>query len=445
MNDSEVKDNPVSGNDVNDRNATVTRDAGDPTGTPSLKTRLLRFTPLVLVLLALAVGILPRLKAHAALRTQTESLSVPVVSVVNPKAAPAAQRIELPADVQPYQEASIFARTNGYLAHWYKDIGTPVPAGELLAYIETPEVDAQLEQARADEHTAQAEYDIAKVTADRWVGLLKTNAVSREVAEQDVATMKARAATLASMQANAQRLSKMQSYERVVAPFAGVVTARNVDVGALIDSGSAGGSKMELFHLAETDKLRVFVDVPQVYAQDMQPGVPATLTLPQRPGSPLHGAVARTSGAINSASRTLRVEVDVDNQDGAVLPGAYALVDLDVTTPHPLLSVPVNTLLFRPNGVQVAVVDGTGKAQLRTVTLGRDFGTTIEVTSGLDVSERVIANPGDAIAPGDAVRVVGNPPGAGKPSSGGTPPGTGAPSGNGTPPGADKPAKSPSA
>ncbi|HEY4445502.1 MAG TPA: efflux RND transporter periplasmic adaptor subunit [Steroidobacteraceae bacterium] len=391
--------------------------ANDPKVVPSLKTRLLRFTPLVLVLLALGIGILPRLKAHAALRTQTQSFSVPVVSVVNPTAAPAVQRIELPADVMPYQEASIFARTNGYLAHWYKDIGTQVPAGELLATIETPEVDAQLLQARADEHTAQAQYDIAKVTADRWMALLKTNAVSREIAETDVATMKARAATLASMQANVQRLSKMQAYERVVAPFAGVVTARNVDVGALIDSGSAGGSKMELFHLAETDKLRVFVDVPQAYAQDMQPGVPATLALPQQPDHPLHGTVARTSGAINSASRTLRVEVDVDNQYGAVLPGAYALIDLEVTAPHPLLSVPVNTLLFRPDGVQVSIVDGTGKAQLRKVTLGRDFGTTIEVTSGLDASERVIANPGDAIAPGDAVRVVENPPDAGKPST----------------------------
>jgi len=372
-----------------------------------LKARLLRFTPLVAALLALGLGVLPRLEARAALRAQTASFSIPVVSVVRPKAAPALQRIELPADVQPYQEASIFARTNGYLAHWYKDIGTQVPAGELLATIETPEVDAQLEQARADEHTAQAQYDIAKMTADRWVSLLKTNAVSREVTDQDVATMKARAATLASMRANVHRLSKLQSYERVVAPFAGVVTARNVDVGALVDSGSAGGSKMELFHLAETDKLRVLADVPQVYAQDMQPGVPATLTLPQRPDLPLHGAVARTSGAINSASRTLRVEIDIDNQDGAVLPGAYALVDLGVTTSHPLLSVPVNTLLFRPNGVQVAVVDATGRAQLHRVTLGRDFGTTVEVTSGLDVSERVIANPGDAIAPGDAVRIVG--------------------------------------
>jgi membrane fusion protein, multidrug efflux system len=418
MNDSAVNDNPASA-EMNDRNATMTGDSGnpgdpgdpgDPTGSHrSLKTRLLRLTPVALVLLALAVGILPRLKAHAALRTQTQSFSIPVVAVVNPKAAPPVQRIELPADVQAYQEAAIFARTNGYLAHWYKDIGTQVPAGELLATIETPEVDAQLEQARADEHTAQAQYDIAKVTADRWVGLLKTNAVSREVAEQDVAAMKAQAATLASMRANVQRLSKLQSYERVVAPFAGVVTARNIDIGALIDSGSAGGSKMELFHLAETDKLRVFVDVPQVYAQDMQPGVPATLSLPQRPDQLLHGAVARTAGAINSASRTLRVEVDVDNQGGAVLPGAYALVDLEVSTSHPFLLVPVNTLLFRPNGVKVAVVDGTGKAQLRTVTLGRDFGTTIEVTSGLDVSERVIANPGDAIAPGDAVHVVEKP------------------------------------
>jgi RND family efflux transporter MFP subunit len=404
-----MNDSDVNGNDMNDQDATVRRDARDPTTIRrSLKTRLLRLTPFALVLLALGVGILPRLRAHAALRTQTESFSTPVVSVVHPKAAPAVQRIELPADVQAYQEASIFARTNGYLAHWYKDIGTRVPVGELLAYIETPEVDAQLEQAHAAQNTAQAQYDIAKVTADRWVGLLKTNAVSREVAEQDVATMKAQAATLAATQANVRRLSKLQSYERVIAPFAGVVTARNVDVGALIDSGSAGGSKMELFHLAETDKLRVFVDVPQVYAQDMQPGVPATLTLPQRTDSPLHGAVARTSGAINSASRTLRVEVDVDNQHGDVLPGAYALIGLDVTTSHPLPSVPVNTLLFRPNGVQVAVVDGSGKVLLRTVTLGRDFGTTVEVTSGLDVSERVISNPGDAIAPGDAVRVVDN-------------------------------------
>jgi len=381
-----------------------------------MKARLRRLMPLALLLLALGVGILPRLKAHAALRTQTQSFSIPVVSVVHPKATPAVQRIELPADVQAYEEASIYARTNGYLAHWYKDIGTQVPAGELLATIETPEVDAQLEQAHADEHTARVQYDIAKVTADRWVGLLKTNAVSREVAEQDVATMKAQAATLEAAEANVHRLSKLQSYEKVVAPFAGVVTARNIDVGALIDSGSAGGSKMELFHLAETDKLRVFADVPQIYAKDMQPGVPATLTLPQRPDRPLRGTVARTSGAINSASRTLRIEVDVENQDGAVLPGAYALVDLDVTASHPLLSVPVNTLLFRPEGVQVAVVDGTGKVLLQTVTLGRDFGTTVEVTSGLDVSERVIANPGDAIAPGDAVRVAEKSPSAGDPS-----------------------------
>jgi RND family efflux transporter MFP subunit len=198
----------------------------------------------------------------------------------------------------------------------------------------------------------------------------------------------------------------LQSYEKVVAPFAGVVTARNIDVGALIDSGAAGGSKMELFHLAETDKLRVFVDVPQAYAQDMQVGVPATLTLAQSPGQALHGTVARTSGAIDSASRTLRVEVDVDNKDGVVLPGAYALVNLDVTVAHPRASVPVNTLLFRPNGVQVAVVDDKGKVTLKTITLGRDFGTTIEVASGLTLDERVIANPGDAIAPGDSVRVV---------------------------------------
>jgi membrane fusion protein (multidrug efflux system) len=283
------------------------------------------------------------------------------IGAADAEAAPAVQRIELPADVHAYQETSIYARTNGYLAHWYKDIGTHVPAAEFLADIETPEVDAQLEQARADANTAHVQYDIAKVTADRWVGLLKTNAVSRETAEQDVATMKARAATLRAAQANVDRLQKLQSYEKVMAPFAGVITARNIDVGALIDSGSAGGPKMELFHLAETDKLRVFIDVPQDYAQDMQPSVPATLTLPQWPSRPLKVTVARTSGAIDSVSRTLRIEVDVDNQDAGVLPGAYALVDLDVTVAHPRMSLPVNTLLFRPKGVQVAVAgESTG-------------------------------------------------------------------------------------
>jgi len=382
----------------------------EPAPTPkSSKPWWLRMMPLALVLLALGIGILPRLKAHAALRTQTASFVTPLVSVVQPKAAPAVQRIELPADVRAYQETSIYARTNGYLAHWYKDIGSQVPVGELLADIETPEIDAQLDQARADANTAQVQYDIAKVTADRWVGLLKTNAVSRETAEQDVATMKGLAATLTAMQANVKRLQKLVSYERVTAPFAGVVTARNIDVGALIDSGSAGGVKMELFHLAETDKLRIFIDVPQDYAQDMQPGVAATLTLPQWPSRALHGTVARTSGAIDPVSRTLRIEVDVDNHDSAVLPGAYALVDLDVTVAHPRLSVPVNTLLFRPNAVQVAVVDDAGKVSLQAISLGRDFGTTVEVASGLTGKERVIANPGDAIAAGDSVRVIATP------------------------------------
>jgi membrane fusion protein (multidrug efflux system) len=379
---------------------------GNPTVTRRSKARWLRLMPLALVLSALAAGILPRLKAHAALRTQTASFGMPLVSVVQPKAAPAVQRIELPADVRAYRETSIYARTNGYLAHWYKDIGSPVPAGELLADIETPEIDAQLDQARADANTAQVQYDIAKVTADRWVGLLKTNAVSREITEQDVATMKGLAATLTATQANVKRLQKLVSYERVTAPFAGVVTARNIDVGALIDSGSAGGSKMELFHLAETDKLRVFIDVPQDYAQDMQPGVAATLALPQWPSRALHGTVTRTSGAMDPVSRTLRIEVDVDNHDAAVLPGAYALVDLDLTVAHPRLSVPVNTLLFRPSGVQVAVVNDLGVVSLQTITLGRDFGTTVEVASGLTGKEHVIANPGDAIGAGDSVRIT---------------------------------------
>ena len=364
----------------------------------------------------LAVGIVPRLDARAALQQQTEALAVPTVQVTLPTVAPVDQTLVLPGDIEAYQQTPIFARTNGYLKAWYADIGTHVKAGQLLATIDAPEVDAALRQARADEQQAQANDQFAQLSATRWQQLVQTHAVSQQDTDMKSSDAQAKHAALLAAQSNVARLAQLQSYEKVYAPFDGVITARNIDVGALIDSGASGGSKMELFHLAETDKLRVFADVPQAYAQDMQTGVPATLTLPQRPDRPLHGTVARTSGAINSASRTLRVEVDVDNRDGSVLPGAYALVDLEMTASHPLLSVPVNTLLFRPNGVQVAVVDGTGKVLLRTVTLGRDFGTTVEVTSGLDGSERVIANPGDAIAPGDTVRVVENQLAGGKPS-----------------------------
>jgi RND family efflux transporter MFP subunit len=328
------------------------------------------------------------------------------VSVVNPQASPIAQPIILPADVQPYQNVAIFARASGYIAKWNFDIGAQVTAGQLLAVIDAPEVDAQLAQAKADAATALSNYQIAKTTSQRWQELVKTNAVSHQEAEQNVSTMKAREATLVAARANVDRLNQMKSYENVYAPFSGVVTDRGVDVGTLVDSGATGGMKQQLFHLVETDKLRVFVNVPQDAVRDAGIGTTASLTLPQWPGRTFTGTVVRTTGAIDAVSRTLRVEVDVDNPDGAILPGAYASVRLNAQDAQPPLSIPVSALLFRPDSVQVATINAANRVAMQTVTLGRDFGTRIEISTGLDTNARVVANPNDAIASGEFVTVA---------------------------------------
>jgi RND family efflux transporter MFP subunit len=370
------------------------------------KTWRRRLPAIAIVVAGLAIGILPRIQARSDVRQQTQALAIPTVSVVYPQPSPSADHIDLPAAVQPYQDVPIFARTTGYVAHWYADIGTQVTAGALLAVIDTPEVDAQLEQAKATAASALADYEIAKITAERWQVLLKTNSVSRQTVQQDVALMKARAATLAAVRADVNRLSKLQSFEKVYAPFAGIVTARNVDVGTLIDSGSSGGPKTEMFHLVETDKLRVFADVPQDDVRNAGVGTAATLTLSQWRGRTFGGTVTRTAGAIDPVTRTLRTEVDVDNGDGAIMPGAYAYIHLNGVNAQPRVSVPVSALLFRPDGVQVATVNAANRVSMQAVTLGRDFGTRIEVISGLNGHERVIANPNDAIASGDAVHIA---------------------------------------
>ena len=358
------------------------------------------------VMAALAIGLYPHLQARSALQEQTQSLAIPTVSVTYPQPSPAAHQIDLPADVQAFQEVPIFARMNGYVVHWYADIGTHVTEHQLLAVIEAPEVDAQLDQAKAAAASALADYEIAKITADRWQALLKTNSVSRQVAEQDVAIMKARAATLAAERANVNRLGQLQSYEKVYAPFAGVVTRRGIDVGTLIESGNGGGPKTEMFRVMETDKLRVFAEVPQDDVRDAGIGTAATLTLPQWPGRTFNGAVTRTAGAIDGVSRTQRTEVDIDNTDGALLPGAYAYIHLNAMSPQPSVSVPASALLFRPEGVQVATINSANRVALQTVRLGRDFGTRVEVRTGLTGRERVVTNPNDAIAPGDSVHIA---------------------------------------
>jgi len=357
----------------------------------------------------LVIGIVPRLQASTALTSQAAAQHALSVSVIKPRSAPAVQELLLPGSVMPYADASIYARTSGYLEHWYADIGARVKTGQTLAVIQTPELDAQLRQARADEATAQANFNYANVSAQRWQDMLKTQSVSQQDTDTKVSDMQAKRAMLQSAQANVQRLSELVSYEKVSAPFDGVVTARNVDVGALVTAGGSPGLAAmpgELFHVEQTDTLRVFVDVPQNDAPYVTPGTEVYLSVQQYPGRRFAAKVVRSAGAIDPVSRTLHVEVDVDNHDGALLPGAYAQVHLALHNASPALDLPVSALLFRPNGVTVAVVDSTGKTALKTVTVGRDFGTHVEVKTGLAATDRVIDNPGDAISPGEPVQIV---------------------------------------
>ncbi|KWB64032.1 RND transporter MFP subunit [Burkholderia ubonensis] len=357
----------------------------------------------------LALGIVPRIDARAAQRAQVAAQQALPVSVVVPGAAPADQTLTLPGSVMPYADASIYARTSGYIAHWSADLGTHVKAGQTLAQISAPDLDAQLRQARADEASAQANYDYAKSTAQRWQDMLKTQSVSQQDTDTKAADMNAKRAMLASAQANVAHLAELVSYESVTAPFDGVITARSVDVGTLVTAGGTPGSpglSGELFHLEQTDTLRVFVDVPQDSATGVSTGTPVYLTTPQYPRRHFAARVARSAGAIDPVTRTLRVEIDVDNRDGALMPGAYAQAHLVVPSAAPALDLPVSALLFRPNGVTVATVGANGRTALKTVQIGRDFGTRVEIVAGLAAADRVIDNPGDAITAGEAVKIV---------------------------------------
>ncbi|MBY4727021.1 MULTISPECIES: efflux RND transporter periplasmic adaptor subunit [Burkholderia] len=368
--------------------------------------------PLAAVALAaalLALGVVPRIDARAAQRAQVAAQQALPVSVIAPGTAPADQTLTLPGSVMPFAEASIYARTSGYIAHWSADLGAHVKAGQPLAQIAAPDLDAQLRQARADAATAQANYDYAKSTAQRWQDMLKTQSVSQQDTDTKVADMNAKRAMLASAQANVAHLNELVSYEAVSAPFDGVITARNVDVGTLVTAGGTPGSpglSGELFHLAQTGTLRVFVDVPQDSAADVSTGTPVYLTTQQYPGRHFAARVARTAGAIDPVTRTLRVEIDVDNADGALLPGAYAQAHLVVASAAPALELPVSALLFRPDGVTVATVAANGRTALKRVQIGRDFGTRVEIVAGLAAGDRVIDNPGDAITAGEVVKIV---------------------------------------
>jgi RND family efflux transporter MFP subunit len=360
---------------------------------------------LFVVVAMVGLAIVPRLRARAEVRAETRELAVPRVSLVTPSRGAPQQEIILPANIQAYTDAPIYARTNGYLKRWYVDIGAKVKAGDLLAEIETPELDDQLKQARADLGIAEANLSLAQITAARYEDLLKTNSVSRQDADNARGDLEAKKATARSAEHNVKRLEDLGSFEKIYAPFDGVITARNTDIGALIDSGSGAQGK-ELFHIAAVRKLRVYINVPQTYSRTATPGLDAYLTLPEFPGRKFPGVLVKTANAIDLATRTLLVEVAVDNQSGELLPGAYAQAHLKLASEGNAMLLPVSALIFRSAGLQVATVDANNHVQLRSVTLGRDFGNEVEVLSGVTPDERVIDNPPDSLANGQDVRVA---------------------------------------
>jgi RND family efflux transporter MFP subunit len=371
--------------------------------------RSLWLIPLLVVAVAallVVFGILPRIQARTALRQETARMSVPTVAIVQPKRSAPAQEIVLPANVQAFSDAPIYARTNGYLKRWYVDIGSRVKTGQLLAEIDTPEVNQQLRQARADLATSQANLSLSKITADRYAGLLKTDSVSKQESDNAAGDYEAKQAALQSAQANVRRLEELESFQRIYAPFSGVITARNTDVGALINSGSTGGNGNELFHIAQPDKLRVYVSVPQIYSQAAKPGLTADLTLAEFPGHRFQGKLVRTANAIDPTSRTLLVEIAVDNPTGQLFTGSYAEVHFKLPTPATSLILPVNTLLFRSEGLRVATVGPGQHVELKQITLGHDFGSEVEVVAGLNGTENVIVNPPDSVVDGETVRIA---------------------------------------
>ncbi len=363
---------------------------------------------LLIVAAVVIAGIIPRERAKAALRTETYDLAVPTVVAIHPKMGSPLQEIVLPGNIQAFIDSPIYARTNGYLKKWYADIGSHVKAGQLLAEIETPEIDQQLDQARADLNTAQANNRLAEITATRYEDLAKTEAVSKQDVDNAVGDAEAKKAMVASAQSNVKRLEQLQSFEKIYAPFDGVITARNTDIGHLINSG-AGGPATELFHIAETKSLRVFINVPQEYSQATEPGLTADLTLQEFPGKRFKGKVVRTSSSIDQTTRTLLVEVDVDNPTGELLPGAYTQVHLKVPSGAPAVILPVSAMLFRSEGMQAATVENGDRVQLRDVLIGRDFGSEIEVVSGIKAADWVIVNPSDSLVTGEKVRLASAP------------------------------------
>ncbi|GAA3764518.1 efflux RND transporter periplasmic adaptor subunit [Terriglobus aquaticus] len=358
----------------------------------------------VALVVVIALGLLSRVRAASSLKTETRENAIETVSVTHPTLGARSQELRLPANTEAFIDTPIYSRTDGYLQKWFADIGATVHKGQLLAVVQTPEVDQQVEQAQAQVSTARANEQIAEVTAKRWQDLLAKNAVSRQETDQALSDKNARQATLEAAEANLRRLQQMQGFERIYAPFDGIVTARNVDIGSLIQAGDSNTPHSELFHMASVNRLRVFVPVPEVYTQDVHDGGSVTVTSDALPGEQFQGTIARNATSIDPATRTLRVEVDLDNPGRRLLPGAYTFVHLPVPAMNASLTLPSNALLFRSEGLRVGVVQ-SGHVHLQPIRIGHDYGATVEVTAGLHPSDSVILNPSDSLAEGQPVKV----------------------------------------
>jgi RND family efflux transporter MFP subunit len=382
-----------------------TADPGGPGRGPGA---LLRWF-LILFFIFLVLGIYAvsqRVSEHKALAQQTEQMAVPYVSVIRATPVNADSEMVLPGSLKAYVESPIYARTNGYLKKWYQDIGSHVQKGEMLAEIDTPEIDQQLAQARADLVTSQANLNLSTLTATRYQDLIKTDSVSRQDLDNANGDLAARRAMVQSADANVRRLEELESFKRVYAPFTGIITQRNVDPGTLINAGNGGTATKEMFDLAQIDPMRVYVAVPQPYSPSIHLGLKACLSLTELAERSFCGQVVRTANSIDPDTRTLLTEVDVPNPSGTLLPGAYAEVHFDVKASGQRLSLPINALLFRPEGTMAALVGPDSRIQLKKVAIGRDFGNALEVLEGIAPSDRVIVNPPDALEQNELVRLA---------------------------------------
>jgi RND family efflux transporter MFP subunit len=372
-----------------------------------MPTNKIRRYALIALIVAIGLGVwgeVSRVLARAELLKDNAEAAIPTVATITAEPSSTGEELVLPGAVQAFIEAPIYARTNGYLKSWNTDIGTPVVKGQLLAQIETPEVDQQLTQALADLATAHANESLSNSTNVRWQGLLATQSVSKQDADEKSGDAQAKKAAADSAAANVARLRDLESFKRVVAPFTGVITARNTDIGALINAGQSTGT--ELFRIADTTRLRIYVRVPEAFAAVTKPGLEAELRFTEHPNRTFSAKTVRTSNALDPALRTLQVELELDNARGDIFPGAYAEVHFKLPVNAATLRLPANTVLFRSAGLQVATLDGQQRVKLKSIVQGRDFGSSIEVLSGLAPHETVVVNPPDSITDGVQVRIA---------------------------------------